>query len=304
MQRTDHRPLTRRPRPVGILAAVVATLAAALIAAAPAAAHDFWIDPPAAPEVGEPVALGLRVGEAFAGEPVARDPRRIERFVALGPDGAEQPVAGLAGWEPAGRFRPTRAGGWVAVYRSRPAAITLGAETFERYLAEEGLETVAAARATAGAGDTPGREIYSRCAKTLLPVAGPAGGGAADRDRFTEPVGLELELVPEADPFAAAQGASLPLRLLYRGRPLAGSRVVALRRGDPAGSRAMARSAADGRVELALGSAGDWLIKTVHMVPAPAGSDADWESLWATLTFRLPPVGEPADRQVHDPGGG
>jgi len=31
-----------------------------------------------------------------------------------------------------------------------------------------------------------------------------------------------------------------------------------------------------------------WLVKTVHMVPAPADSGADWESLWASLTFEIP----------------
>jgi hypothetical protein len=28
-----------------------------------------------------------------------------------------------------------------------------------------------------------------------------------------------------------------------------------------------------------------WMIKAVHMVPAPAGTGADWESVWASLTF-------------------
>ena len=31
-----------------------------------------------------------------------------------------------------------------------------------------------------------------------------------------------------------------------------------------------------------------WLVKAVHMVQAPAGTDADWESLWASLTFEIP----------------
>ena len=30
-----------------------------------------------------------------------------------------------------------------------------------------------------------------------------------------------------------------------------------------------------------------WLIKAVHMVPAPADSNADWASYWASLTFEL-----------------
>ena len=30
-----------------------------------------------------------------------------------------------------------------------------------------------------------------------------------------------------------------------------------------------------------------WLIKAVHMIPAPAGSNAEWASFWASLTFEL-----------------
>ena len=29
------------------------------------------------------------------------------------------------------------------------------------------------------------------------------------------------------------------------------------------------------------------MVKAVHMVPAPAGSNADWSSFWASLTFEM-----------------
>ena len=29
-----------------------------------------------------------------------------------------------------------------------------------------------------------------------------------------------------------------------------------------------------------------WLIKAVHMIPAPQGVDAEWSSYWASLTFQ------------------
>ncbi|HMC15773.1 MAG TPA: hypothetical protein VKI18_09085, partial [Albitalea sp.] len=47
------------------------------------------------------------------------------------------------------------------------------------------------------------------------------------------------------------------------------------------------RSDADGRVLLPLSHVGAWMIKAVHMRPAPAGSGADWESLWASLSFEV-----------------
>jgi hypothetical protein len=49
-----------------------------------------------------------------------------------------------------------------------------------------------------------------------------------------------------------------------------------------------ARTNASGRVAFDLAPAGVWLVKAVHMVPAPPASGADWESLWASLTLELP----------------
>jgi len=101
------------------------------------------------------------------------------------------------------------------------------------------------------------------------------------------PAGLTLELVPEADPYALAPGSKLSLRLLYEGRPLQGALVFALddtSKFDPA----RARTDDKGRVTMSLPRAGRWLIEAEHMVRAPTGVDADWESFWASVTFSLP----------------
>jgi hypothetical protein len=44
----------------------------------------------------------------------------------------------------------------------------------------------------------------------------------------------------------------------------------------------------DGRARFALGAKGVWLVRVVHMVPAPRDSGADWESLWGSLVFERP----------------
>jgi hypothetical protein len=49
----------------------------------------------------------------------------------------------------------------------------------------------------------------------------------------------------------------------------------------------MAQSDRDGRAAFKIEEPGAWLVKAVHMVPAPAGSNADWESFWASLTFEI-----------------
>ena len=76
------------------------------------------------------------------------------------------------------------------------------------------------------------------------------------------------------------------MRLIYENRPLAGALVVAMNRLNPA-EKLSARTDKDGRVRFKLRPGGMWLIKAVHMVPAPAGAHAEWASFWASLTFEM-----------------
>jgi hypothetical protein len=252
-------------------------------AAVAAAAHDFWIEPDAgfSPAAGEVVGVGLRVGEHFAGDPVGRDETRIVRFVAVDAAGREQPLRGWPGSNPAGYLRaPEGAGVTVLAYESTPHAVDLAPDQLERYLHEEGLDVELATRRARG--ETGGaRDAFSRHAKALL--RGPAGAGAG----FDRTLGLELELVPERDPFALPAGGELPLRLLRAGAPLAGARVTAVSRERPLAA-VQARSDEHGRVVLPL-SPGEWLVKAVQLErqPAAATGGVAYRSRWASLTFRV-----------------
>jgi uncharacterized GH25 family protein len=128
-----------------------------------------------------------------------------------------------------------------------------------------------------------GRELFSRAAKSLV-LSGPASRSQADRA-----LGFRLELIADENPYTLDVHQELPVRLLYEGRPLAGALVVAVNKKDPS-AKLSVRSDAQGRVRFRLPRAGMWLIKAVHMTPAPAGSNADWESVWASLTFELKSV--------------
>jgi uncharacterized GH25 family protein len=77
------------------------------------------------------------------------------------------------------------------------------------------------------------------------------------------------------------------VRIVFERKPLSGALVVAMNRDDPE-KQLSARSDEKGRVAFDLPRGGAWLVKAVHMVAAPARSGADWESLWASLTFEVP----------------
>jgi uncharacterized GH25 family protein len=277
--------MTRFSSELTMITRIVSALSctAALAIAAPAAAHDLWIDPATfVTRPGALLALRLRVGQDLLGDPVARDAAAIEQFVLVDGD-TRQPVAGRDGSDPAGIVRIDSRGVVIVGYRSRPKAVVLPAAKFNDYLREEGLDGVAAARAQRNQSTAEGREIFSRAAKSLVLSDSTTPSGA---DRA---IGLRLELVAEANPYSRPAGEDLPIRLLFENQGLPGALVVAINRRDPT-AKVTARTDASGRVRLKLSRGGMWLVKAVHMVAAPAGSGADWESIWASLTFDLNPA--------------
>ncbi|MEP6919223.1 MAG: DUF4198 domain-containing protein, partial [Acidobacteriota bacterium] len=190
-----------------------------------------------------------------------------------------KPIPGRDGGDPAGVFRADAAGLLIVGYQSRPTKIELPPEKFDQYLGEEGLDAVKAlrlSRTVAGA-----REQFLRCAKSLVAAGTPVD---ADRDRA---LGFTLELVAERNPYATAIGQEFPVRLLYQGKPHPGALVVAINRLDPA-VKLTARSDSQGRVVFRFTHGGEWLVKAVHMIPAKADANVDWESFWASLTFEIP----------------
>lgn len=265
-------------------AALAASTVMSMIAG-PALAHDFWMQLSAyRARPNQLVRVGLHVGDGYPGESFPRSSNRIEKFVALGADG-EMPILGREGQDPAGLARFASPDQYVLGYRSRPTCIELPAGKFEQYLREKGLTRVIDARIAAGTSEAPGREMFSRCAKAIIKVGEATQG-------YDRALGLRFELIPEADPFAIQPGGELPVRLLFEGCPCPGAPITAMH--VPAGSainseaRLTVRADEQGRARIPVTSAGLWILCAVEMVPAPPGeTKADWESLWASLTFEV-----------------
>jgi len=264
-------------------------LLAGLVSATPALAHEFWLSPSTyRPLAGDVVSVSMVVGTGFRGEVKPYATPRTVRFVLRG--AKENDMSGLStnGDPVSARFRVGGGEGQLLAYESNFASIELPAHEFDAYLKTEGLDGPLASRTRLGAAEGPGRERYARCPKAWI--------GSGSENRATAPVGMTMEIVPLADPTTAA---SLPVRVLFRGQPLAGALVRAWNRPLVAGSAAPADPAArdslgpvvqvrtDARGEARLHAArpGEWMVSAVHMEPSSDTAAADWQSWWASLTF-------------------
>lgn len=274
-------------RPSAFRPTFLALLAFAL-GALPAAAHDFWLEPAAfRPARDARIGVELKVGERLVGDAVPRKAERIARFTCTTSAG-ESAVLGIEDQAPAGLLRCATPGlAWLA-YVSRATRIDLDAAKFEAYLVEEGLDGVLATRKARGESASPGREAYRRSAKALLVV----GDGA--HDGFDRVLGLPLELVPKQDPSQLLPGGVLEFVVLYEGAPLANALVGCRSKADVE-HETRVRSDAQGRVRLTLATAGEHLVRVVHMTAAPKDSGADWLSTWGSLTFDVLPVATPKE---------
>jgi uncharacterized GH25 family protein len=123
------------------------------------------------------------------------------------------------------------------------------------------------------------RERYAKHTKTFVRVGEPQ-----DDRSWAEPVGSELEIVPEKDPTALRVGDELQVRVLKGGAPHRDFALNAVAGGAAKGETK--RTDAEGRAVFRLNKAGPWLLRGTD-VRRTTEPDADWESDFATLTLSV-----------------
>ncbi|MRS16725.1 DUF4198 domain-containing protein [Enterobacteriaceae bacterium RIT691] len=253
-------------------------LALSVFAASSVQAHEFWMVPhDALSKTDAQVLFELRIGSGIPGKQSPRIPGLVSDFTATDADGSYA-VSGHDNSLVTGHLRPRRAGATIAALRTNEAQITLSAAEFEAYLREEGLEKIIRQRQENGDSAQPDNELYSRCAKSIILVDGQSQG-------FDKAVGLPLELIPQTEPLSFKPGQSYRLRLLRDGQPLVGTQVKAQMQGQQRYQLKVVTDA-NGEVALTLPESGVWLFSAVDMVPSQS-PDADWDSLWASLTLAI-----------------
>lgn len=249
-----------------------------VLPAGPALAHDTWLIPARfAVRPGSAVTLELTSASRF---PEAESVVAADRLAATGVRlaGLTRPLEVKGAGAKALELSATLpASGIAALWvESRPRTLTLGAAEVEEYLNEIGAPAAARARWKSSGR---WRETYRKLAKTIVRVGEPGADGS-----WAEPVGMELEIVPEQDPTAVPAGTPFPIRVLRGGKGLPGFSVAA----EGGGRSSMRTTDADGRATFTLDEPGAWLIKGTLLEESKA-PDADWESLFTTLTVSVRP---------------
>ena len=258
-------------------------LLVAVVASGRAGAHDLWLVPPDRPDAKGAVTVRANSGMSFPESEHAPDPASFARRTATGPDGkrVDLEAAGAEGTSGRLRFQPSGPGVYVLAVETKPKALTLAADKFNAYLVSDGLPHIYLQRAREKALDQPAVERYSKSPKALVRVG---EGGAGDATRA---VGLPLEIVPLKDPFGRRVGDTLPVRVLFGGKPLADANLGWAHPGDGEAPRGTVRTDPKGVALVPIAKTGLMTVRLTHMT-RPKAADYEWESYWTTLTWVAP----------------
>ncbi len=247
-------------------------------------AHEFWlgltryrVNP------GTEVSLTFFVGEDFHGDPWAKRKERlasIKQHTAVGINDLTKlateddtlPVA----------LKVEQAGTHLFAMESNNSFIELEGEKFTEYLKEDGIDNILQLRQNKGESNKGARELYRRCAKTLLQV------GNKPDDTPLKVLGQALEIVPLKNPYALKKNETLTVQILFEGKPLPNAVVRTWQKApDQETAKARLRSDAEGKASFVPAAAGEWMVSLVHMLPNADKSKADYQSYWATLVFAV-----------------
>ncbi len=168
-------------------------------------AHEFWMQPVKFQyQAGERATIGFMVGENFVGESWEMKRSRFVRLDHITSSNAASLLQKVP--EASGKnFNVVleKPGNHLFVMQSTNAFIELGAEEFNAYLKEDGLDDAYQQRKKSNTLDKPAREHFARCIKLLLQA------GDNTDDTPLQPTGMPLEIVPLANPYALKQGCDV-----------------------------------------------------------------------------------------------
>ena len=259
-------------------------IAAFVLAAVPASAHEFWISPQTY-IIGaqDQLVADIRVGEDFKGGASAFLPSRFRRFDIV-MDGTVYAVDGRIGDRPALAIDAPTDGLATVVHVTTDSLLTYReAVKFANFVNHKDFAWAIAEHAARGLPEAGFRERYSRYGKSLIAVGEGAG---ADQE-----VGILTEIVALANPYTDDLSGGFPVKVLYEGEIRPDTQIELFEKApDGTVNITLHRTDAAGLATLPVKAGHEYLVDSVVMraVEPVIVNDPVWESLWASLTFMVP----------------
>ncbi|MFT4717454.1 MAG: putative GH25 family protein [Paracoccaceae bacterium] len=256
-----------------------------LFVANPIAAHEFWISPVEYVIVADrPVKAQLRIGSNFEGAVQRFFTAQFTRFEVF-QNGNVVTVSGRLGDDPALNIAALGDGLLIVVHETTSSVLTYRKpETFADFATHKGAPDLIVQNQKRGFPVMGFRESFRRFAKSLIAV----GTGEGQDVR----IGLRAEIVALANPYIDDLVSGFPVQVFYQGqpRPQAFVEVFARNRDGEVTSKAY-RADDTGIARLDVAPDVEYLVDATLILPLP-NEDITlgpvWESLWASLTFKVP----------------
>jgi len=260
----------------------------ALTLAAPAAAHDFWLQPSQwRPTGSADVEIALEVGHAKDRQRSAIAATRLVMLDVVQADGSRVDLLPrLHLGEAQGDLSVTTARSavptMVVLVTDTDAESRLPAERFNAYLKSEGLSSVIAWRSLHQRSAAEGSESYGRVAKALF-------RSQSDAPAVRRPLGLELEIVPLKSPYSMEASRRLPVQIHFRNAPLPAATVKLYDLANDTTPKATCLTDPNGCCTFAFQPRGAWLVNVIWSVPNQPGNPTDFRTIFSSLSFGFDP---------------
>lgn len=262
----------------------IAVALALLLVAAPVFAHDmflrleqFFVAP------NTTVTVRLFNGTFILSEN-SITPDRLTDIAVVSPAGRAR--IDVAQWSASGDtsafpMRTGTAGTYVVGVSTKPRVLEMSGEEFNAYLRSDGIPDELASRRAQRRLSDRAKERYQKHVKALVQV-GPTPSNA-----FGTVLGYPAELVPVQNPYTLKVGATLDIRVLVDGKPVANQFVQYGGLSSSSGRVAQRslRSDAAGVVHIPLDRTGTYYVKFISMTRLANDPEANHASKWGSLTF-------------------
>ncbi len=269
--------------------ALYALVLATTVAIAPVSAHEMFLKPENSRQAPDSAQVVRLINGTFnkSENAITRDRMADVSIVANGNVTKPRP----SDWRDDENssyldYSSGEAGTQIIGVSTKARIIKMSPDDFIAYLKHDGvLDTLAAFEANNTLAEV--RERYSKHIRTVVQV------GDEKTDSYATKLGYPVEIILDQNPYELRFGDNIGFQVLVKGEPVANQLVRASYEGfhghDASGGHFNSydmRTDADGRASFLLNNKALWYISLIHMTKID-DPDADYESNWATVTFRV-----------------